>query len=53
MIYNYSNGPIEGINNYIEALKRIAYGYRSFVRMRNRILIAHNLFKTKKEYRAA
>ena len=51
--YNYSNGPIEGINNYIKVLKRIAFGYRSFVRMRNRILITHNLLKTKTEYRAA
>ena len=28
--YNYSNGPIEGINNFIKVLKRIAFGYRSF-----------------------
>ncbi|WP_442928807.1 transposase [Mogibacterium sp.] len=53
MKYNYSNGLIEGINNYIKVLKRIAFGCRSFVRMRNRILISHNLLKKKKEYRAA
>lgn len=53
LTYSYSNGPIEGINNSIKVLKRVAYGYRSFVRMRNRILITHNLLKPLKEYRAA
>lgn len=53
LMYKYSNGPIEGINNSIKVLKRVAYGYRSFVRMRNRILITHSLLKRKKEYRAA
>ena len=35
---NYSNGIIEGINNYIKVLKRIAFGYKSFYHFRNRIL---------------
>ena len=26
----YTNGPIEGINNKIKVIKRIAFGYRSF-----------------------
>lgn len=51
--YSYSNGPIEGVNNYIKVLKRISFGYRSFVRIRNRILITHNLLKAKREYQAA
>ena len=34
----YSNGIIEGINNYIKVLKRIAFGYKSFYHFRNRIL---------------
>jgi hypothetical protein len=34
----YTNGFTEGVNNKIKALKRNAYGYRSFRRFRNRIL---------------
>ena len=45
---NYSNGIIEGINNYIKVLKRIAFGYKSFYHFRNRILITRKLI-TKKE----
>ena len=44
----YSNGIIEGINNYIKVLKRIAFGYKSFYHFRNRILITRKLI-TKKE----
>ena len=35
----YSNGVIEGFNNKIKTLKRIAYGYRNFKRFRTRILL--------------
>lgn len=41
--YNYSNGIIEGINNKIKVIKRIAFGYRSFYHFKNRILITQNL----------
>lgn len=41
--YFASNGPLEGINNIIKALKRIAFGYRSFFNFRNRILIMNYL----------
>ena len=41
--YDYSNGPIEGINNFIKVLKRIAFGYRSFANFRTRIFITRNL----------
>lgn len=34
--YSYSNGRIEGINNKIKVLNRVAYGYRNFYK---RILI--------------
>lgn len=27
-IYAYSNGPLEGINNKIKVIKRIAFGFR-------------------------
>ena len=45
--YPFSNGPIEGINNKIKVIKRIAFGYRSFYHLRNRILIYSNLTKIK------
>lgn len=41
--YNYSNGPIEGINNFVKVLKRIAFGYRNFANFRTRIFITRNL----------
>lgn len=43
LTYPFSNGPIEGINNKIKVIKRIAFGYRSFYHLRNRILIYSNL----------
>lgn len=41
--YSYTNGLIEGINNKIKVIKRIAFGYRSFYHFKNRILITQNL----------
>ncbi len=38
-----SNGPVEGINNKIKNIKRSGYGYRSFINLKNRILISFNL----------
>lgn len=35
----YSNGIIEGFNNKIKTLKRIAFGFRNFKRFRTRILL--------------
>ena len=35
-----TNGPIEGTNNKIKVIKRIAYGYRNFSHFRIRILIS-------------
>src|SRR5699024_417125 len=46
-IFPYNNGRIEGINNKIKVLNRVAYGYRSFTNYRNRILI-HFKFKSVK-----
>ena len=48
--YGYTNGVIEGINNKIKTIKRIAFGYHSFFNFRNRILIMCNLICMKKEY---
>lgn len=41
--YDYNNGILEGINNKIKVIKRIAFGYRNFYHFKNRILITHNL----------
>nr|WP_246570199.1 ISL3 family transposase [Lentibacillus saliphilus] len=42
--YTYNNGRIEGINNKIKVLNRIAYGYRNFNHYKNRIRL-HFKFK--------
>ena len=42
MIYSWSNGVIEGTNNLIKVIKRIAFGYRSFVSFKIRILLITN-----------
>jgi len=41
--YGFTNGTIEGINNKIKVIKRIAFGFRSFYHFKNRILITQNL----------
>ena len=45
-----TNGRIEGINNKIKVLNRVAYGYRNFKNYKNRILLhfAYNLDSRKK-----
>lgn len=35
----YSNGPMEGYNNKIKTLKRIAFGFRNFTNFKARILL--------------
>ena len=52
-IYNtlsnpYHNGFVEGNNNFIKVLKRIAFGFRSFRRFKARIMICKNLLYIKK-----
>jgi len=42
--YPFNNGRIEGINNKIKILSRIAYGYRNFINYQNRIIL-HFKFK--------
>ena len=49
----YTNGPIEGINNKIKVIKRIAFGYRSFYHFKSRILMTQNLTKPKVKILAA
>lgn len=51
---NYHNGFIEGNNNFIKVLKRIAFGFRSFRRFKARIMICKNLlFINKKQIKKA
>lgn len=42
-IYPFNNGRIEGINNKIKVLNRVAYGYQNFNNYRNRIFIHFKL----------
>lgn len=39
----YHNGYVEGNNNFIKVLKRIAFGFKSFYRFKARIMICKNL----------
>ncbi|ELA70059.1 hypothetical protein OGO_01398 [Enterococcus faecium EnGen0015] len=39
--FNYSNGPLECLNNHIEVLKRNAYEFRSFYNFKLRIMIRY------------
>ena len=48
---NYHNGFIEGNNNFIKVLKRIAFGFRSFRRFKARIMICKGLVKINKKYK--
>ena len=45
---NYHNGFIEGNNNFIKVIKRISFGFRSFIRFKARIMICKGLIKIKK-----
>ena len=45
---NYHNGYIEGNNNFIKVIKRIAFWFRLFKRFKARIMICKGLIKIKK-----
>ncbi|HLQ74400.1 MAG TPA: transposase, partial [Bacillota bacterium] len=42
-LYPYNNGRIEGINNKIKVLNRVAYGYRNFNHFKSRIMLNFKL----------
>ena len=46
---NYHNAYIEGNNNFIKVIKRIAFGFRSFIRFKTRILICKGLLTINKK----
>lgn len=50
--YSYHNGYIEGNNNFIKVIKRIAFGFRSFRHFKARIMICKGLTKIKKKANA-
>ncbi|PJW13099.1 ISL3 family transposase, partial [Geobacillus sp. Manikaran-105] len=37
IVFSYSNGPMEGINNKIKLIKRRGYGYRNIQRFTLRV----------------
>ena len=43
--YDYNNGLIEGTNNLIKCIKRIAFGYKSFYHFKTRILLITGIYK--------
>src|SRR5690606_11017327 len=47
--YPYNNGKIEGINNKIKVLNRIAYGYRNFNNYKKRIILHFKLKPTEQK----
>ena len=49
LTYSYNNGYIEGNNNFIKVLKRIAFGFRSFRRFKARIMICKGLINPKQK----
>ncbi|NLM63430.1 MAG: transposase [Mollicutes bacterium] len=46
-INNYNNSYIEDNNNFIKVLKRIAFGYRFFIRFKARIMNCKGIFYLK------
>jgi len=40
-VFGYSNGFVEGLNNLTKVIKRNAYGFRRFDRLRAKILLMH------------
>jgi transposase len=43
--YSYSNGKLEGKNNLIKVIKRIAFGFRTFKHLRLRVMIQQYRFE--------
>ena len=43
--YDINNGRIEGTNNYIKCIKKIAFGYRRFDHFKTRILLNKGIIK--------
>lgn len=50
--FPYNNGRLEGMNNKIKVLNKVAYGYRNFENYKNRIIL-HFKYQPKKEEQKA
>ena len=44
-IYDINNGVIEGTNNLINCVKRIAFGYKKFKHLSTRVLLIKGIIK--------
>lgn len=44
-IYDINNGVIEGTNNLIKCVKRIAFGYKKFKHLSTRVLLIKGIIK--------
>lgn len=44
--FSYNNGFVEGLNNQTKVIKRNGYGFRSYKRLRARILLHHQFKET-------
>ncbi len=49
----FTNSAIESVNNFIKVMKLLAFGYKSFFHLRNRILIARKMVVSKELKKAA
>ncbi|MFV0502904.1 MAG: transposase [Lachnospirales bacterium] len=45
LVYEYTNGVIEGLNNKIKVIKKVDFGYRRFDNMKKSILDTHSIIK--------
>ena len=43
--YTYSNGPVEGTNNFIKSIIRISYGFKKFNHLKSRIMLCKGYYK--------
>ena len=43
--YDINNGVIEGTNNLIKCIKRIAFGYKKFKHLSTRVLLIKGIIK--------
>ena len=41
----YSNGPVEGTNNFIKSIIRISYGYKKFKHLKTRVMLCKGYYK--------
>ena len=41
----YSNGPVEGTNNFIKSIVRVSYGFRKFTHLKSRIMLCKGFYK--------